>query len=106
MRKKIAMGIIVTPLFLGCSANPIIADDLNFYGENISEVAARFEKKGFKCEKGNFSYPIKTHRLDLLCTYLEKNWICPEQYKIIIPYDVQKETVTGPAYVDRRKLCF
>lgn len=106
MRKQIFLAIIATPIFYGCSTRPIITDHASFYGDEISEVATYFERKGHKCKKGNYSYPINVNRMDLLCTYLEKTWICPRQYKIVIPYDVQNKLVTGPAYIDHRKLCF
>lgn len=105
MKTLFAM-VAVAPILIGCSANPILTNEQNFYGDSISQVAAIFEKKGLKCEEGNFTYPIKAHRMDLLCTYLEKTWICPEQYRIIIPYDAERKLVIGPTYVDRRKLCF
>ena len=63
-----------------------------------------FEKNGLKCEKGNFSYPIRAHRMDLLCTRLEKARICPEHYKIVIPYDVKRKLSRGQHMLIRENM--
>lgn len=103
MRILILMACVT---IVACSSKPILPNTADFYGQNVNQVATHFENMGLKCEKGDFSYPIDSIKKDLLCTYLEKAWICPERYKIIMTYHADSEIVSGSAHIDRRKLCF
>lgn len=106
MRILTLMTVAIAVTCAACSSRPLLPDTADFYGQNVNQVATHLEKLGLKCEKGDFSYPVGEIRKDLLCTYLEETWICPERYKIIMTYHSDTELISGSAHIDRQRLCF